>query len=318
MLLTALATADDTAHERGRELARDGLAAYKKRDYDEAIKLFSEAVEHYPAGQVLRMLGYSHLALEHWLEAADSLDRSLQTELKPLPENMHEEVNGYLSDARSHIATIEVTSSIDGAEVSIDGGPWHALPLRRQPLVEGKHTLVVNAEEHLSVERTVRLKGGKFLDFEIDPKPIPDETPAPVTPPSKQQDGAGGPQRAIGLVAAAAGLLAAGSGIGPLVYAQARVESVNDATAAHRNAYGPGCGSGSASQACRFDALVIDREAQHLRGVRATGIGLLVGGSVLAGVGISVYLLAPSNKGQENASLSCRPWPLGVGCSGRF
>src|SRR4051812_19620806 len=61
-----------------RQTAGDALAAYKTGDFQKALGLFEQAKALYPSAQILRMLGYSHLAMEHWEKTVDALEAALK------------------------------------------------------------------------------------------------------------------------------------------------------------------------------------------------------------------------------------------------
>src|ERR1700678_1961820 len=60
-----------------RQTAGDALGAYNAGEYDKALGLFQQAKALYPSAQILRMIGYSELALEHWLKAVEALEAAL-------------------------------------------------------------------------------------------------------------------------------------------------------------------------------------------------------------------------------------------------
>src|SRR5262245_35996417 len=67
-----------------RQTALEGLTAYRAGQFDKALALFEQARAVYPSAQVLRMEGYSLLALEKWIKAAESMEASLVSEIGPL------------------------------------------------------------------------------------------------------------------------------------------------------------------------------------------------------------------------------------------
>ena len=59
---TARAQTTDEINQ-ARTLAKDGFAAYKASDFKKALALFEQARKLYPSAQILRLNGYSLLAL---------------------------------------------------------------------------------------------------------------------------------------------------------------------------------------------------------------------------------------------------------------
>src|SRR5689334_3023951 len=88
-----------------RQMAGEGFGAYKSGQFEKALTLFEQARAVYPSGQILRMLGYSHLALEHWEKAVEALEASLTTTTGPLSEADRKDVQGQLDKALAHFGT---------------------------------------------------------------------------------------------------------------------------------------------------------------------------------------------------------------------
>ena len=55
-----------------RQAASEGLQAYRNSEFEKALNLFEQAKALYPSAQIVRMIGYSLLALERWMPAAEA------------------------------------------------------------------------------------------------------------------------------------------------------------------------------------------------------------------------------------------------------
>src|SRR3954470_24751017 len=66
-----------------RQTAGEAFTAYKANEFEKALGLFDQARALYPSAQILRMAGYSELALERWEKAAASLEAALASNLSP-------------------------------------------------------------------------------------------------------------------------------------------------------------------------------------------------------------------------------------------
>src|SRR5271169_1518059 len=64
-----------------KQTAGEGLAAYNANEFDKALNLFNQARKIYPSSQILRMIGYSELALDHWLKTLEALDAALESKI---------------------------------------------------------------------------------------------------------------------------------------------------------------------------------------------------------------------------------------------
>src|SRR5271166_4908556 len=94
----ALALASPAAAQSPSEVnlakatAGEGLTAYNAGEFDKALGLFNQARKIYPSAQILRMIGYSELALEHWIKALEALEASLDAKVSPLGKDDRKDV----------------------------------------------------------------------------------------------------------------------------------------------------------------------------------------------------------------------------------
>src|SRR5690348_849855 len=105
-----------------RQTAGEALTAYQAGEFDKALKLFTQARTGYPSAQIIRMIGYSELALEHWEKALESLEASLDGKVSPLSKDDRKEVQEQINKAMVHIGVITVVTKAPGAKLSVDGG----------------------------------------------------------------------------------------------------------------------------------------------------------------------------------------------------
>ncbi|EYF07134.1 PEGA domain-containing protein [Chondromyces apiculatus] len=312
-----------------RQTARDGLAAYKISDYTKALTLFEKARGLYPSAQIVRMTGYSHLAVQHWAEAVEALEAALASQLGPLSEDDRNDVEDQLAKALTHFGRVTVTTSVKGATVVIDDDPPRPLPLSGPiRLPEGGHSVVVRAPGHLDAKDDIVVEGGKEEEITLDPRP----TAAPPPPPPKSKPVAPPPdpgfqgvkifpaQREIGIAAAGTGVaLGAAALVTALAGADLR-RTVEGDVAAHEQSYGPNCAQGD-YRLCTFDRAVINNDADRADTLRDTSMWLGISGGALFAVGTTLFLLAPDGplaKKPAHVGLRCGPLVGGVSCAGAF
>src|ERR1700722_16751953 len=158
-----------------KQTAGEGLAAYQAGEFDKALGLFNQARKIYPSAQILRMIGYSELALDHWLKAVEPLEAALEAKITPLSKDDRKDVQDQLAKALAHVGTVAVSSKVPGAQLSVDGGEPRALPLDKPlRLGEGPHKLVVTAPERLDAVNELKVEGGRTLEVALEPalKPV--------------------------------------------------------------------------------------------------------------------------------------------------
>jgi tetratricopeptide (TPR) repeat protein len=323
-----------------RQTAGEAFTAYKAGEFEKALGLFDQAKALYPSAQILRMGGYSQLALEQWEKAAASLEAALVSTLSPLAEADKKDTQDQLDKARGHLGTIAVTSRVPDATLKVDDGPALPLPLAKPiRLLEGKHRFTVSAPEHLDATSELKIEGGKLLDLPLDPhekaKPLP-PPPPPLPPPPPPQRKAWIPhQKTVGFALAGAGVA---SGAAALIFTieSLRWQSINkDSQAKHTDNYGAGCAHGD-TQLCLYDIAVTDAEADRANALRSAGIGLGITAGVLAAAGVVLVVAtprAPAKPAKTEPGIDAPPPPSakatptlacglaglgGVSCAGTF
>lgn len=331
---TALADPTEEEEEKGRDLARDAMTHYKEGEYQKALGLFDEARVIYPAGQVLRMTGYTLMALERWVEAADMLDQAIAATYKPMVPRDVEHAQDNLTEVLKHLIVVEVISDVPGAELSIDGGDAVAVPYK-QRMLPGTHKLVVTAEEHEPIKKEITVPAGESVQYKLDPTLVQEAEPDPVPRPKPLEEpepdsassmfgwfpGQGFVGIAVGGVGLAAGIV--GLGIGG--YGTSLRSAVQDNISAHNTNYDASCSQNR--DLCLSDIELVNRDGARAQDYQTAGLALGITGAALFAVGTTLFLfsdmspLAPDEKERAAAgglSGRCSLSLGGVGCAGTF
>ncbi len=280
-----------------RQTAGEAVTAYKAGEFEKALGLFDQAKALYPSAQILRMGGYSELALERWEKAAASLEAALVAKLSPLDEADKKDVGEQLTKALNHLGTVAVSSRVPETSLKVDDGPPIPLPLDKPiRLLEGKHRFTVSAPDHVDATDELKIEGGKLVELPLDPtekaKPPPPPPPVVAPPPPPPRKAWIPHQREVGFGVAGAGVAA---GVVTLVLA---IESlhlqglVKDDVALHQQYYGDRCAKGDL-RLCSYDISVTNAEADRADALRSASIGLGVTAGVLAAAGVVLVVAAP-------------------------
>ncbi|MFT3767638.1 MAG: PEGA domain-containing protein [Minicystis sp.] len=310
-------TADEI--KAARQTAGEALGAYQAGEFDKALTLFKKAREAYPSAQIIRMLGYSELALEHWEKALEALEASLDSKVSPLSKEDRKEVQDQINKALAHIGTVTVTSKVPGAKVSVDGGEPHTLPLDKPlRLAEGTRKLVVTAPDRLDATGEVKVEAGKAVEVVLDPavkpapKPVAPPPPPPPPPPERKEWVPH--QKLVGFAAIGAG---AAFGVAGLItttqWAHWKGLAKSDYDS-HVATYGQGCVKGD-PRLCSYDITVTNREADTANRLRNASIGLGVTAGVLAAAGVVFVVMAPKKTAAPPADAA--PPPAGAPAASR-
>ena len=279
-----------------RQTAGEGFAAYKTNEFEKALNLFDQARALYPSAQILRMAGYSELALERWEKAAASLEAALASTLSPLDDATRKDVQEQLAKALNHLATVAVSSRVPDTTLKVDDGPERPLPLDKSlRLLEGKHRFTVSAPDHIDATDELKLEGGKLVELPLDPtekarpKPPPPVVVAPPPPPKK---GWIPHQKMVGYGVAGAGVAVGATALIVTISSLQLQGLVKKDVDDHLGKYGQGCAKGD-PRLCSFDIAITNDEVDRANALRSAGIGLGIGAGVLVAAGVVLVVAAP-------------------------
>ncbi len=312
------------------------MAHYKESEFEEANGFFEQARELYPAGQVLRMSGYTLMALEKWLDAAEMLELALATKYKPLLPRDTEHVQDNLKEVMKHLVVIEVISGVHGAKLSIDDGDEVSLP-HKQRVLPGSYALTVTAEEHDAVSKEITVAAGESVQYKLSPTPVdatPEPRPEPNPEPTPEPDASSGAfgwfpgQGYIGLAVGGLGLVAGVVGLGVGGFGTSLRSAVGDNIDAHNTNYDANCSQNR--DLCLSDIELINRDGQRAKDYQTTGLILGITGAAMFAAGTTLFLLsdmsplAPSDDEPDHRRSSKAPQARcgislgGAGCVGTF
>jgi tetratricopeptide (TPR) repeat protein len=336
----ALGQPGDKRQNQGRDLAIEALQLYQDEKYADALVKFEQAERLYPTGQVLRMHGFTLIALKRYVEAIDALNKALTTEFKPLMPADAEDTEDRLADIKKKVAQVTLRSDVTGATVRIDGGEPKPLPVTL-PMNPGRHHLVVAAPERDTLDESHDIPSGastlsfspkkkkkpKEQDQKVEPLPRPGPTAPPAKTPTNLAGGWFAHQREVGVAIAGAGLAAGGVAIGVGIYGGSLQGAVQTNIDAHAQNYDSACSHNT--QLCLHDIALINHDGE--RAAQARNLALLSGivGAGLVVVGGTFVMFAPHGRVapapkdvKDKTSVACAATPdlagMSLACRGSF
>jgi hypothetical protein len=318
--VASLAAAQDEA--KGRELAGEAMGHYNAGEFEAALESFRKAEAVYPAAQVLRMKGYTLMALENWPEAADAIEAALETNYKPLAPKDAEHAQDQLKKVLEHLAVVEMRSNAPSATVAIDGQAPRALPATIR-LLPGAHRFVVEAPDHETLEQQKTFSVGEHdLGFDMKtldpdaPQPQPLTKPEPEPKPDEPSRSFGwfGGQGPLGLTAMGIGAAVGGVGLGLALYGTSLRSAVRENIDAHNASYGPGCER--EPQLCAYDIELINRDGRRARDLQNTGMVMGIAGGGLLVVGTILFLFSDDSPLADDEADTARLPRCGGGTDG--
>lgn len=314
-----------------RDLAKDGIAAEQKGDCATAIDRLERAESLYHAPPHLQFLARCYTKVGRLVDATETW-RKLT--LEPLPANAPPafkealvEANAELPKLEPRLARLTLKSSqkYDGFAVEVDGKVWPNAALDVARVIDpGKHVVHARATGFKTREESVELSEGKSeiitmtLEPGGDPAGVPpvastSSTTAPTftaaptasTAPTTDRPRSSNGLRTVGFVATGVGLAALIGGAVTGLMATSKFSKLESDCPDRKN--------------CAISDLA--QRTKSVQTLSTTTNILLIGGGVLAAVGLTVVLLAPSGRsGSPAVSLQFSPGPAGghVSVAGSF
>jgi len=244
-------------YERGVEL-------FNEEAYEAALVEFQRAYSLTPSYKVLYNMGKLHKALKDFAAAQRDFTRYLEEGKAEIAASRRTEVQKEITQLETRVARVEVSSSVKGAEVSIDDVVVGKTPLSYSIVVNpGRRKVTVSKEGFAPASKVVEVVGSDSVAVELRP------TDLSVSVQDQKPEKSEGPRnRAI--VSWAATVAVAG-GAGVLAYLASQKSSDLDGLKGQvqqdRDALE------STHNAMRRDALIAD----------------ILGGAAVIGAGVSIY-----------------------------
>lgn len=152
--------AQDSAYS---EHIRNAVEEHDAGRFEEALTHFLRAHELSPSARTARGVGKTLFELRRYVDATRYLRLALESEVRPLTTAMRAEIADLLLRAQQFIGHFAFVTNVD-AEIRVDG----ALTDSTVDLDVGEHRLVVIAEAHVPIRRTLYVRGGESETLELE------------------------------------------------------------------------------------------------------------------------------------------------------
>ncbi len=229
--------------EAARAHYKRGVQLYEQGSYEPALSELQRAEQLAPTYKLSYNIALVQVRLGNAASALRSFRSYLDAGGSEIPAARRTEVEGYLADLVGHVATIDVTVNVGGAEVSLDERPIGTAPLFASLEVNpGPHRITATKAGYAPMTREIDAVPGERvalpftlgpLEAGLAPAPVPSPVPVPVPVPSPAPVPALTPAQPpplwIGWTATA--VLASGAvatGVAALVESHLVAEDVND------------------------------------------------------------------------------------------
>lgn len=158
--------------EQARTLAAQASELFAKNDYARAADLYQEALKHWNNPRIHYNLTHCLVGLGRWLEASAAIRGALEYDGKALNDTQKQQLQTYKGVVEKSLATVKVTTSQDGVEVTLDGERLVAgVGTGEKTVTAGSHALVATKPGFETVTKALSLNGGAAYVEEITLKP---------------------------------------------------------------------------------------------------------------------------------------------------
>jgi hypothetical protein len=253
----------------------------------------------YPSAQIVRLAGYSELALEHWEKSVELLEESLAAKVAPLDEAVRKDVQEQLAKALAHFGSDhpELARPGDGV-LGRRRAAGSAMPDKPIRLLEGKHKITVRAKDHIDVSER-----GQGRGWQVDRPRARSQGQAQGSAASAAPAAQGGAASAQGPLpqpegSSAYGLVGGGValGVGALTTALVGMQLREPDRRGHQRSTTAStaiAARGVTTASAPSTSSVINHQLDQADALGNASIGLLVGAVVLGGGGAALILTAP-------------------------
>jgi tetratricopeptide (TPR) repeat protein len=155
--------------DQARKHFSQGLKLYKDGDFDAALVQFERAYAIKSNFKVLYNIAQCYFELHQYVEARDALSRYVKDGEGNIDAERKSAVENDLAELQKRIAHLKLSVNVNGATVYVDGKKAGVTPLPGAIDVnEGQRTIAVEAQDHGSKQRVVRLAGGEEQSIKLD------------------------------------------------------------------------------------------------------------------------------------------------------
>jgi PEGA domain len=169
----AAAPPASAAADSVEEMITRGVQLRRGGDDEGAAREFQKAYDQSHSPRAAAQLGLAEQALGRWADADTHVAEALSTTGDPWVEKNRGVLNGALGIIKGHIGRIEISASVPGALVSINGRPAGAVPLPGAVKVSAG-TSVVRAEApgYAPAAREIKVGAGEYVPVMLTLDPV--------------------------------------------------------------------------------------------------------------------------------------------------
>jgi tetratricopeptide (TPR) repeat protein len=299
-------------------LVERGVALRKVGRDAEALELFRQAFAADRAPAILAQIGLAEQALGRYVAAETDLKAALSRADDSWIARNRASLEGALAVTATHLADIDVTTNVSGAELWINGARAASLPAPPVRTAAGLAVIEVRAPGYEALRRTIELAPGARFREEMPLVPLAQASPCPAEPGRPEATSAspvqaepatrgGSTRRTLAWSLVAAGGVALAGGLVAQGIRESNASVYDD------------------DALCFFGALTRDQRCGRYRSAAEQAQVFAIVGYTLAGVALStaaiLFATAAPNPPQRKAQaiLTCNGLPpVALSCAAKF
>jgi tetratricopeptide (TPR) repeat protein len=155
------AAKDSAEVELARSHFQRGADLYREGNFDGALAEFNRAFQTVPNYRVLYNIGQVQAERHDYVAALHAFEDYLRQGAADVAPDRRAQVERDITNLKGRISELNITSNVEGAELSVDGLPVGRLPLRRPLLVSaGMRRLSLTKRGYSPAEKVVSVTGG--------------------------------------------------------------------------------------------------------------------------------------------------------------
>jgi tetratricopeptide (TPR) repeat protein len=146
-----------------------GLKLFDEGAYDGARVEFQQAYDLQPSFKILYNLGLVHKQLIDYVNALNSFERYLAEGGLNIDENRRAEVTREIASLKTRVGSLNITTNVPGAEISVDDVPVGRSPLTGPVRVNpGNRKVSATKAGRVPASRVVQIAGSSVADLRLD------------------------------------------------------------------------------------------------------------------------------------------------------
>jgi hypothetical protein len=157
--------------EEARKHYKKGLELFDAEAYEAALVELERAYQLAPSYQILYNTGKIYRVRNDLVAAIHAFQRYLGEGGNDGPADRRLEVQQYIAELLLLVARVQVTSHLQGVEVSVDDFPQGKLPMERPLLLNpGRRKVTASKAGYSPATQVVSVVAGDFLRIDLEPQ----------------------------------------------------------------------------------------------------------------------------------------------------